>query len=157
VIARLGVAVLPRTEEVSWSQSSIVSVGGDGARRIDAKYERNWFGSQLADGVLTSRVSLPWDLAQLRTSIGVTRTIFALREYRDRTGALPGALDDLVPSYLPRVPSDLDGRPLRYVREKAFVYSVGHEREDKGGGPLATGDTLWRLWHLENPTFAVPR
>ena len=49
---------------------------------------------------------------------------------------LPNQLSDLVPTFLPVVPSDpFDGKPLRYktLAKGYVVYSVGDDREDNGG------------------------
>ena len=60
----------------------------------------------------------------------------AVESWRASHGALPDALTDLVPAYLPRVPQDpFDGKPMRYKRlEPGYVvYSVGKDRVDNGG------------------------
>ena len=60
----------------------------------------------------------------------------SLELYRRAQGTLPTALDQLVPEFLPRVPTDpFDGQPFRYVaRGREFVvYSVGSDRTDDGG------------------------
>jgi hypothetical protein len=153
-LALLETPAPPAEAEVTWSQN-LVSLGGTrtGARS-ELSQGPNWLGSQLVDGALQyGAAHLPWLLLSERVSLGATQTLLALREYRDRTGALPAKLDDLVPTYLATVPSDFDGKPLRYVREKAIVYSVGQGRKDKGGDPIAQrGDVTWAF---ENPTFAV--
>lgn len=60
----------------------------------------------------------------------------AVERYRLARGALPETLRDLVPTYIPDVPSDpFDGKPLRYKRlERGYViYSVGPDGNDDGG------------------------
>lgn len=60
----------------------------------------------------------------------------ALTNYRIDTGHYPASLDELVPKYLPAVPTDpLDGKPILYLlRDKqATIYSVGDDRIDDGG------------------------
>ena len=60
----------------------------------------------------------------------------AVERYRRKEGKLPQRLDDLVPDFLPQIPTDpFDGRPLRYrVREEEYlIYSVGADRVDNGG------------------------
>lgn len=61
------------------------------------------------------------------------RLVIACRLYEARHGRLPGQLEALVPELLPAVPRDpFDGRPFRYVRERALVYSVGVDLKDSG-------------------------
>lgn len=72
-------------------------------------------------------------------------TALAIQLYRaDHNGALPPALDDLVPAYLPSLPNDplAPGGPLRYRRgdlnaqdplARPAVYSVGRDGADDGG------------------------
>ena len=68
------------------------------------------------------------------------RTILACRLYEIRNGRLPATLETLVPEYLPEVPRDpFDGKPFRYLRGQARVYSVGRDLKDSQvdnvGGP----------------------
>jgi len=66
-----------------------------------------------------------------------TRTLVALERFRrDRGGALPASLAELVPRYLPAVPIDpMIDAPLHYrVQADAYVvYSVGLDQRDDGG------------------------
>lgn len=63
-----------------------------------------------------------------------TACLFALRAYKKDRGKLPTTLDELVPTYLPKIPPDpFDGRPLRYSREKRIIYCVGEDLKDEGG------------------------
>jgi hypothetical protein len=60
----------------------------------------------------------------------------AVERYRLANSKLPSQLSDLVPTFLPTVPSDpFDGKPLRYktLAKGYVVYSVGDDREDNGG------------------------
>ncbi len=63
-------------------------------------------------------------------------TAIALRLYRQEHGHYPKSLSELVPRYLPSVPTDpFDGKPLRYRQEgKGFrLWSIGEDRKDDGG------------------------
>lgn len=66
-------------------------------------------------------------------------TDLAVRRFQLAQGRAPENLDQLVPKYLPRVPTDpFDGRPLRYrmTADGTFtIYSVGHDGVDDGGNP----------------------
>jgi hypothetical protein len=81
-------------------------------------------------------------------SLGVSRSLdedakirdaqaaLAVERYRLANDKLPSQLSDLVPTFLPAVPSDpFDGKPLRYktLLKGYVVYSVGEDREDNGG------------------------
>jgi hypothetical protein len=67
------------------------------------------------------------------TTLAATRAVLALEAYRRERGALPGSLEELVPEFLSEVPRDgFDGAPLRYLPERAVVYSVGADFIDEG-------------------------
>ncbi len=60
----------------------------------------------------------------------------ALELYRREHGDWPGALDELVPGYLPSVPVDrLTGEAVRYrvAGDGPVVYSLGEDGDDDGG------------------------
>lgn len=86
-----------------------------------------------------------------------TRLLVALHRYRRANDALPGGLDELVPAYLPAVPSDpFDGAPFRYCREQGIVYSVGWNGVDNGGDPGIFGDwSLRSRWDALDIVFWV--
>jgi hypothetical protein len=63
----------------------------------------------------------------------------ALRCCRSEQGQAPGSLDQLVPKYLQRVPSDpFSDHPLVYRPQGTnwLLYSVGPDRVDDGGKPM---------------------
>ena len=69
-------------------------------------------------------------LEALRT----TQLMVALVIYEEKHGELPIELGELVPSILPAVPLDpVDGRPLRFDRERRVVWAVGENGIDDGG------------------------
>jgi hypothetical protein len=72
------------------------------------------------------------NLAQVRSA----QTAIAIERYRLAKRKLPEHLNELVPQFLPAVPTDpFGGQPLRYHRlEKGYViYSVGSDGHDDGG------------------------
>ncbi|HLA85014.1 MAG TPA: hypothetical protein VJL29_09480 [Thermoguttaceae bacterium] len=77
----------------------------------------------------------------------------ACRRYEKDHGELPPTLDALVPTYLDAVPRDpFDGKPMRYVRDRAVVYSVGTDLVDGGGketppAPGASPDEPRNRWY----------
>jgi len=79
------------------------------------------------------------DIVEARRGALLVR--LALELHRREKGGWPVALEEMVPAYLPSVPSDpFDGSPLRYrVAEGAPVlYSIGMDGKDDGGVPPAT-------------------
>lgn len=93
----------------------------------------NSYGKRLAHDILAPSLGGVLDsrLRQL-TSCSLAEALAALRYYYIATsGQLPASLTELVPHYLPSVPMDyLDGRPLKYSREKKALWSVGENRFD---------------------------
>jgi len=73
------------------------------------------------------------------TALAATRTLIALRAFQHDHGALPEALGELVPNYLPAIPTDaFRGEPIRYSKAERLVYSPGTNGLDPpAGGPLA--------------------
>jgi hypothetical protein len=67
------------------------------------------------------------------------------RLYEIRHGCLPETLDALVPELIGRVPPDpFDGKPFRYVRKDAVVYSVERDLKDSWALGEHAGDSLLR-------------
>jgi hypothetical protein len=81
---------------------------------------------------------IKWELTET-ARLATASCSLAVERYRLARGALPETLRDLVPTYLPDVPSDpFDGKPLRYKHlERGYaIYSVGPDGTDDGGkGP----------------------
>jgi hypothetical protein len=89
----------------------------------------------------------------------------AAERYRRDKGRWPEALTDLVPDYLPQVPTDLfDGGPLHYRRleDGVVVYSVGPDGQDDGGkivrrgNPRSDADIGFRLWDVARRRQPAP-
>ncbi len=60
----------------------------------------------------------------------------AARQYERKHGELPAALANLVPEFLPAVPTDpFDGKPLRLIAgsDGLTFYSIGRDQKDDGG------------------------
>jgi hypothetical protein len=99
--------------------------------------------------------SAVWAFHRVRAELRCAAAALAAELYRLAKGHWPERLDDLVPDYLPAVPTDpFDGRPLRLRRTEdgLIVYSVGPDGEDNGGNldrknERAPGTDLgFRLW-----------
>jgi hypothetical protein len=95
-----------------------------------------------------------------QTWVDATRVACAIERYRLVEGRLPPTLDQLVPRWLDRIPTDVvDGRPLRYrIRPEGgyILYAVGWNGTDDGGTAAAgkgkssrvnleAGDWVWML------------
>lgn len=69
--------------------------------------------------------------------VEMARTAAALEIFCQENGSYPNSLADLVPTHLPGLPIDLDGKPLRYrLSEKTgrpVIYSVGEDLTDNNG------------------------
>lgn len=73
----------------------------------------------------------------------------ALELHRRRVGAYPDSLDTLVPTLLPAVPRDqFTGGPIGYALRdgQPVVYSVGADRKDDGGRPVANNPGNASKW-----------
>ena len=83
----------------------------------------------------------------------VTRLALAACRYRAAKDKLPEKPEDVVPEYLPAVPSDpFDGKPLKWKRIDGgglVIYSIGPDMTDDGGKPYdeqrQTGDLTFEL------------
>ncbi len=80
----------------------------------------------------------------------LTQVAIALRLYRHEHGRYPETLQELVPKYLPNVPTDpFDGKPLRYerLRNGFKIWSIGQDFKDDGGVEgkprWVAGDIVW--------------
>jgi hypothetical protein len=84
-------------------------------------------------------------------SVGLTELVLALRAYQAGEAQLPRSLDVLAPRYLDAIPVDLDGKSFRYSPTEAYLYSVGVDRLDDGGGEL----TLEVDWSAPDPGVSL--
>ncbi len=83
--------------------------------------------------------------------IQAARLLFALRAFEEAKGALPASLPELVPDFIDAVPPDpFDGKPIRYSPEKRIIWSVGQDREDRGGSAWDEGEE-----DVFEPTFRI--
>ena len=73
-----------------------------------------------------------------------TLAAIALEQFKRANGRYPDTLNELVPTYLATLPTDVvDGQPIRYrlVEGKPVLYSIGMDRVDNDGRPAMEGDT----------------
>ncbi|HBO43141.1 MAG TPA: hypothetical protein DD670_04240 [Planctomycetaceae bacterium] len=121
----------------------------------------NQVGRIFLDLLLPSHHALLQAKCRGQGELAATRLIVACRRYEIDHGELPPTLDALVPEYLDAVPIDpFDGKPFRYVREKAIVYSVDKDLVDSGGSEKSTGpedseEERGPLWATDDAVFYI--
>jgi hypothetical protein len=82
----------------------------------------------------------------------MTLTTLALRRFELKNGHLPEHLHELVPAFLPQVPTDpFDNEPQRWNPEKQWLYSVGEDQTDNHGAHETAEKT-----GFANPDLVMP-
>ena len=126
-----------------------------GEKELDSEVKSNWLTHRLVARYLppTSKVA---EAARRKTaSVATMRGLIAVEGFRMKDGKWPAKLDDVVPEFLERVPTDpFDGKPIRMakVADGVIVYSVGVDGVDDGGhldrkAPMIPGaDIGFQLW-----------
>jgi hypothetical protein len=90
----------------------------------------------IAYTILPINSSMVWMSYESQALMGALRVLLAAERCRLARGHWPESLDDLVPTYLPRVPrGPYSDAPLRFVRKPDGVvaYAVGLRGRDNGG------------------------
>jgi hypothetical protein len=102
-------------------------------------------------------------LAATETARRLTITAIALERHHLQHNSYPAILNDLVPAFLPQVPTDfMDGKPLRYRLQPGgnfLLYSVGEDGKDDGGDatPSVSATDWTRARDLVWPRAATPQ
>lgn len=81
-------------------------------------------------------------MAKLEAMQRAALLAIAVERYRLAKGELPVLLNDLVPTYVPRVYADpFDGQPLRFspMRNGYVIYSIGEDFKDNSGAERVPG------------------
>jgi hypothetical protein len=112
--------------------SAVEAAGSNVLQRIKA------FPPKIISGILLPGLSrAAQKFCHLDAHRDAALTALAIERFRRaHDGALPETLQQLVPTWLPKIPTDIfDGQPLRYRRLDSgyVVYSVGPDRLDNGG------------------------
>jgi len=96
----------------------------------------------------------------IQCSLSGLRLVVACRSYETKHGDKPDALTALVPEFLEEVPRDpFDGKPFRYARKEAVVYSVGADGVDStdpngppsSKGPIKSDDLVFQIYKRAEP------
>lgn len=103
---------------------------------ISKKHRSEWLSSVLVGSMLPgmSLISNAADRAAVK--VDQTRLAFALAAYGAEHQGYPKSLDQLIPKYIAKLPSDRFGAgPFRYkATDKGYVlYSIGMNEKDDGG------------------------
>jgi len=75
-------------------------------------------------------------------------TAIAIERYRRDRGQIPDDLQQLVPDFLPAVPTDpYDGKPIRYVvkEDEYLIYCIGRDDVDDGGQGEYDPDVVFKV------------
>jgi hypothetical protein len=110
----------------------------------NSDWSKTWLAprSALGHGIFArssmgSMGSFVADLARHTVLCRLAETACALEAWHAQHGAYPSTLQALVPDFLPSVPADLDGQPVRYAVDPAngryLLWSIGADDVDDGG------------------------
>ncbi len=118
----------------------------DKAQQIEAALAGAGLGRMFSSMVIPALRSSLHRFAMIDAARNLTITALAIRRYQiDHDGALPPALEALIPEYVSAIPDDpMDGRKLRYklLEPGGFLlYSAGLDGIDGGGDTSAGGRT----------------
>lgn len=114
----------------------------DSAERIEADFDQAISGIGRALHIFSGRFLLSAmpvipNAANAEAHRRLSLTALAIERFRLRNGnQAPQSLAELVPTFLPEIPTDpFDGDPLRYQRnpEGYRLHSIGRDRVDQGG------------------------
>lgn len=110
----------------------------------------NWVGINLSGVWYVSQRSVFAKKCNDQSLVAATQMLMAVKAYKTDHGVLPESAADLVPAYLPQIPTDpWSGKSIVYVPEKKIVYSIGENRIDDGGDnfskQLSQYDDPWRV------------
>ncbi len=95
---------------------------------------RNSAGKHLVHGLLPTLERGFREYLMSDLQLTFAQALIAIKCHKLAKGDLPAVLEDLVPEYLAAVPTDpFDGKPLRYLKDKKILYSVGEDLTDAGG------------------------
>ncbi|HEY2084251.1 MAG TPA: hypothetical protein VGI88_15830, partial [Verrucomicrobiae bacterium] len=87
-------------------------------------------------------------------------TAIALKRYQLKHGDYPPSLSVLTLEFLPTVPRDIDGQPLRYRRnpDASFtLYSIGDDGKDDGGNPTSANPQHKSLYWQSERDWVWPQ
>lgn len=120
----------------------------------------DWFHQRLFTEMVVPNIETATSkAAHIQSQLDLLRIACALERFRRAGGAYPSTLEELVPAFLPTIPSDImTGAPMRYIRDTPDdfrLWSVGWDRIDDGGvAPTSRGSTAKGDWIWESPPAA---
>jgi hypothetical protein len=112
----------PCSSDISYFPSVI----GGGSSVFVSRFWPNAGGNILYNMIVSNKGSARNTSCSSMSKLLITKTLLALKAYRQDNGRLPDSLDALVPDYLPEIPKDpFSGEALKYSLEKKIIYSIG--------------------------------
>jgi hypothetical protein len=106
-------------------------------KRVDEQVEEVVAPQYMLTALLMPALGRVFDVTARQTAKNrAAAAAIAVELYRRRRGELPESLEELVPEFLSKVPTDpFDGKPLRYLTHDVdfVIYSIGHDLTDNGG------------------------
>ena len=124
-------------------------------------FEKNFIGNKCTYDLTCAADDMNVRHYRMDAEISAAKIIIASHLFLRETGRKPLALDELVPDFLPSVPSDpFDGAPFRYNPELGVIYTVGKSLTDYGGiveydddvpesnriNPWRAKNTVFKIW-----------
>lgn len=95
----------------------------------------NIFGNQVVIQTADALARFVKKGHQLNHTIALTKLLVAIRKYQIENGHYPASLADLVGTYIDTILYDFyDGKPIRYLKERKILYSVGIDLIDDTNG-----------------------
>jgi hypothetical protein len=120
---------------------------GDIEASLTTRTVWNKIKNPILSAVLPAILGAVKTIAATQTTLRSLATACAVERYRMAHGRLPSTLEDLVPAFLPSVPTDpLTGKPLCYKPSESssyLIYGTGWDQTDNAGSGV-TENTLSR-------------
>jgi hypothetical protein len=133
-----------------------------GTNKLLLIISNNILGRSLVGSVLSNLSNILESKCKVECLAAATRLILACNAYKITSHELPDALESLVPKYMDSIPLDpYDGKPFRYSKSKAIVYSVGKDLKDSSGSTerpaneKSTSD--YDKWKAEDIVFKIEK
>ena len=97
-------------------------------------FSRNAFGTIFIAMIVPTHEAIFEAVCKQQAAEAATQLSFSLKGYFQENSELPPTLNQLVPRYIEAIPADpFDGKPMRYSKDRAIIYSVGNDFIDDGG------------------------
>lgn len=116
------------------------------ARSVQQELNENLgLGNSIANKLIPSMIRAFEAESRILAYLDALSVGLAALQFSSDHERMPNELQELVPGYLPEVPTDpFSGNPLRMRSDETgiVIYSLGHDRDDDGGNPSPEGKSL---------------